>query len=213
MRGGSETMMSYVIGGMIIISIISAMFTGNMEQVSNGAMSGCIKAVELVISLAGTIAFWNGIMHVAEQSGITRSLAKLFAPVTRGILFPNLKKGSPALEAISSNIAANLLGLGNAATPLGITAMQELEKEANYPEVATDDMITFVAINTASLQIIPTTTAFLRLQAGSQNPLEIIVPVWISSVMALIVAVTLSKVLSKRKRYRVLHSRCGYSRG
>ena len=205
-------MMSYVIGGMIIISIISGMFTGNMEQVSNGAMNGCIKAVELVISIAGTIAFWNGMMHIAEKSGITGALAKLFAPVTRGILFPNLKKGSPALEAISSNIAANLLGLGNAATPLGITAMQELEKEANYPTVATDEMITFVAINTASLQIIPTTTAFLRLQAGSQNPMEVIVPIWISSLMALVVAVTLSKVLAKRKRYHVLGASPRYSK-
>ncbi len=210
MKGGNNTMMSYIIGGMIVLAIIVGFFTGNIEAVSGSAMSGSVKAVELVFSICGMIAFWNGIMKIAEKSGATAALAKFFEPVTRGLLFPRLRKGSPALVAISANIVANLIGLGNAATPLGMLAMQELEKEAGYPEKATAEMITFVAINTSSLQIVPTTTAFLRMQAGSADPLEILLPVWISSLAAVIVAVTLAKLLSPRTtRHRAAMFRRG----
>lgn len=192
--------MGYIIGGMIVLSFVTALFSGNMEAVSASAMNGGMEAVELMLRIAGTLAFWSGMMEIADRSKLTQSLAKLFQPVTKGLLFPRLKIGSPALVAISANIAANLIGLGNAATPLGIQAMKELEKEAGYPTSATEEMITFVAINTASLQLIPTTTAFLRLEAGSANPMEILLPVWVSSLMSLIVAVSVGKLWGKLGR-------------
>lgn len=193
-------MMSWVMGGMILLSVISGIFTGRMSELSAASLNGCKQAVELTITITGSLALWSGVMAVAEKSGLTTLLAQAMSPLTRGVLFRGLPRDSKALEAISMNLTANLMGLGNAATPLGLAAMKELEKEGGGSRRATNHMITFVALNTASMQLIPTTTAFLRLQAGSRNPMEILVPVWISSVASVTVAVTLAKLLAWGKR-------------
>ena len=159
-------MMSYIIGGMILLAIITGTAGGNMSAVSTAAMNGCGQAVQLVISLTGTICLWSGVMGIADRSGLTGALSRAFRPLNR-FLFRELDPDGPAVKAISLNMAANLLGLGNAATPLGLAAMKELEKVNRHPGAASQAMVTFVVLNTASIQLLPTTNAYLRLAAGS----------------------------------------------
>lgn len=204
-------MMSFVIGSMILLSIVCALFAGKMPDLENATLGGGKQAVELAITLAGSLALWGGIMRIAEKSGVTKALCSLLSPLTKGLLFRRLPENSPALEAISMNLAANLLGLGNAATPLGLAAMRELEKEAKGSAVATREMVVFVALNTASMQLIPTTTAFLRLQMGSAEPMGILVPVWISSLLSVTVAVALANLLYIVPRRSLSGGRAGRS--
>lgn len=187
-------MMNAVLVGMLIFSVVSAAFGGNMEALSAAALSGCGEAVTLVISLTGMLCLWCGLMKIAQQCRLTEAVARLFRPLTR-LLFPELPADSPALQAICMNLSANLLGLGNAATPLGLAAMQELQKLNRQKDTASNAMVTFVVLNTASLQLIPTTCAVLRQQAGSAAPMEILPAVWLSSVASAAAALTLARLL------------------
>lgn len=182
-------MMKWVMVIMLTAAVISAAVTGRMAEVSESFLSECTSAVELGISLIGIICLWSGVMRVAQKSGITEKLAKLLSPVM-GRLFKGLKKGGRAMQYITLNLTANILGLGNASTPFGIAAMREIEAEEHNsePENASHNMIMLTVMNTASLQLIPTTVAALRLQAGSENPMEILPCVWIVSICALTVA-------------------------
>ncbi len=174
--------MTLLMAGAFIFSLV----TGKTEEVSSAFLSECTSAVELTISLIGIICLWSGVMRVAQKSGITEILAKLFAPLLCK-LFKGLKKGGKAMQYITLNLTANILGLGNASTPFGLKAMAEIEKEEKNlsPENASHNMIIFTVMNTASLQLIPTTVAALRLKAGSSDPMEILPCVWITSVLAL----------------------------
>ena len=192
-------MMNAVLVGMLIFSVVSAAFGGNMEALSAAALSGCGEAVTLVISLTGMLCLWCGLMKIAQQCRLTEAVARLFRPLTR-LLFPELPAGSPALQAICMNLSANLLGLGNAATPLGLAAMQELQKLNRQKDTASNAMVTFVVLNTASLQLIPTTCAVLRQQAGSAAPMEILPAVRLSSVASAAAALTLARLLRGGKR-------------
>ena len=174
-----------------------------MAAVSTAAMNGCGQAVELALSLAGTICLWSGVMGIAEKSGLTDVLSRMFRPVNR-FLFRGLSPDSPAIKAVSMNMAANLLGLGNAATPLGLAAMKELARENPEPGTASQAMVTFVVLNTASLQILPTTNAYLRLAAGSKEPMEILPAVWLASTVSICVGVFMSRALRGRKQRREL---------
>ena len=196
-------MMSGIIGGMILLSIITGAVGGNRAAVSTAAMNGCGQAVELALSLAGTICLWSGVMGIAEKSGLTDVLSRMFRPVNR-FLFRGLSPDSPAIKAVSMNMAANLLGLGNAATPLGLAAMKELARENPEPGTASQAMVTFVVLNTASLQILPTTNAYLRLAAGSKEPMEILPAVWLASTVSICVGVFMSRALRGRKQRREL---------
>ena len=187
-------MMNAVLVGMLIFSVVSAAFGGNMEALSAAALSGCGEAVTLVISLTGMLCLWCGLMKIAQQCRLTEAVARLFRPLTR-LLFPELPAGSPALQAICMNLSANLLGLGNAATPLGLAAMRELQKLNRQKDTASNAMVTFVVLNTASLQLIPTTCAVLRQQAGSATPMEILPAVWLSSVASAAAALTMARLL------------------
>lgn len=184
-------MMKWVMAVMITAAVIFAVITGRMSEVSEAFLSECSSAVELCVSLIGIICLWSGVMRVAQKSGITEQLAKLFALVL-GKLFCGLKKGGKAMQYITLNLTANILGLGNASTPFGLAAMREIEVEENSsePEKASHNMILLTVMNTASLQLIPTTVAALRLKAGSENPMEILPCVWIVSVCALASALT-----------------------
>lgn len=179
-------MMKWVMTIMIAAAVLFALITGRMGEVSQAFLSECTTAVELAISLMGVICLWSGIMRVAQKAGLTEMLAKVFAPVL-GKLFSGLKKGGKAMQYITLNLTANILGLGNASTPFGLKAMQEIEAEENNldPASASHNMIVFTVMNTASLQLIPTTVAALRLKAGSENPMEILPCVWIVSALAL----------------------------
>ena len=192
-------MMNGIIGGMILLAIVTGAVGGNMAAVSTAAMNGCGQAIQLVISLAGTICLWSGVMGIAEQSGLTDALSRMFRPINR-VLFRGLAPDSPAMKAVSMNMAANLLGLGNAATPLGLAAMEELEKVNPTPGTASQAMVTFVVLNTASLQILPTTNAYLRLAAGSKEPMEILPAVWLASTVSICVGVAMTRVLRGGRR-------------
>ena len=158
---------------MVILSVICSIVTGRTGELSNSVGNGADKAIQLIISMAGVMCLWSGIMKIAERSGLTGLIAKLLSPVL-GRLMPEYKNNSAAMNAVSANVTANILGLGNAATPLGIIAMKEMQKSNTLRSEPNDSMIMFVLINTASIQIIPATTAALRQAAGSAQPYSIL---------------------------------------
>lgn len=192
-------MLNYVWSGLVIISIIYSVFLGNTEDLSKALVDSGASSIELIITMAGIICLWTGIMKIAVESGLTSVFAKIFSPLLRP-LFPNLDKNSDAYKSISMNISANLLGLGNAATPFGLKAMEQLHTLNNKCDTASNEMIIFVVMNTASLQLLPTTLASLRQSYGSSAPFEIIVPVWISSACALAAALICACTLNCVKR-------------
>ena len=196
---GIGRMMSVLFVGMVLFSFVSAAFGGAMPQLSEAILSESANAVQLVLKILGSICLWSGVMEVAEASGITRKLASAFSPVTR-LLFRGLEEDSPAMRAITMNFTANLLGLGNAVTPLGLTAMQELEKQEHTDTRASNNMILFVVLNTASLQLIPTTTAMLRLQNGSAAPMEILPAVWMASALSVLSGILMAKLMERLGR-------------
>lgn len=176
-------MLSYIFVFIIVISVITAIFTGQTEQVSSSIMDGAAQSVELMITMCGMMCLWSGVMEVAKQSKLTEKMSALFAPILKP-LFPDVDKNSKAFSCICMNVSANLLGLANAATPLGISAMKELKSLADTDK-ATDSMVTFVVMNTASIQLLPTTLATLRVSYGSNSPFDIIFCVWVTSIIAL----------------------------
>ncbi|MCL2638235.1 MAG: spore maturation protein A [Oscillospiraceae bacterium] len=188
-------MMKWVFAGLIFFSLVFGVIGGDVAAVSDAALSEAANAVTLCLTLCGVICLWSGIMRVAQMSGLVEVLAKAFKPVLIR-LFKGINPNGKAIGYIVLNITANLLGLGNASTPFGIAAMRELEKEESTGESASNNMVIFVVINTASLQLIPTTAAAIRLKHGSAAPMEILPAVWICSLAAVIVAVTMAKILS-----------------
>ena len=186
-------MMNYIWVGLIGISFVCAVASGRALELSASVMDGAKESVELVFSVLGILCFWSGMMEIAKRSGITQGLAKIFSPILSK-LFPDVKKNSPAMNYISLNISANLLGLGNAATPFGLKAMRELARVNPLKDTASDSMLLFVVMNTASLQLIPTTLCAYREAYGSQRPFDIIVPVWVTSVCALVAGITVAKL-------------------
>lgn len=192
-------MMNYIWSGILIISVICSILTNKISDVSNAVLSGASDAISLVISLTGMMALWTGIMKVAESSGITHIISKIFSPIIK-FLFPSLYENRKASDAVCMNITANLLGLGNAATPFGIKAMNEMQKLNKNKSVATQSMIMFVVINTASLQLIPTLLCTIRQKYGSQNPMDILPCLWISSLIALVAGITITKIFEKTEK-------------
>lgn len=183
--------MNYIWCGMIIVSIIVSIVNGTVNETINGAFEGAKESVFVVLSFAGVMCFWTGMMRIAEKSGIMGKVEGLLRPVIR-FLFPN--SASEAKKYIAMNMSANLLGMGNAATPMGIKAMQALDRENSNPLYASDDMCMLVVLNTTSIQLIPTTIIALRVAANSADPFSIVLPIWISSLTAVLVAVFLAKL-------------------
>lgn len=190
-------MLNYIWGGMILISLVVSVFTGRVEQTAAAAVDGAASAVENCISLLGIMCFWTGIAKIGERAGTVKIFSRVLRPVTRRI-FPRLKEGGAAMNAIVLNIIANILGMGNAATPLGIKAVKELNKLNRNGRAATNEMCMFVVLNTASVQLIPTTVISMRAAWGSQTPGEVIVPIWIVSFCALTVGIVVTKLLEGR---------------
>ena len=194
-------MMNYIFPILVLFSFIAAIINGEMSALSMSVVNGGQKAVELIIRLVSMLCLWGGIMEIAEQSGITKAFSKIMNPLMK-LIFPRLKNEKYALEAISMNITANVLGLGNAATPLGLEAMRRLQLINPYTDKASDEMVVFEVMNTAAMHIIPTTVATLRGQYGSHNPMEIMPASILTSACALFVAVLFAKTgnfLSKRR--------------
>ena len=180
----------------IIISFIYAIFFGNIENLNKSIFSSVEEAVNLSISLLGTMCLWSGIMQIARETTFVNKLSNLLAPVMK-FLFPDVKKGSNIYQEISMNIIANLLGLGNAATPLGLKAMKSMQEENVDKDVLTNSMATLIVLNTASIQIIPSTVIAIRSSLGSTNPSIIIVPVWIATICAGVVGMLAVKFFIK----------------
>lgn len=190
-------MLNIIWPAFIIIAFAYAIIMGNVEEVNKSIFDSAGSAVELSITFLGTMCLWNGIMKIVQETGLMKKLTTLLKPIM-SFLFPELKKESPAKEKISMNIIANILGLGNAATPLGIKAMSELQKENMKKDTLSNSMVMFIVLNTASLQLIPTTVIAIRTSLGSENPSSIIVPVWIATMVAAITAVFVTKSLMKK---------------
>jgi len=176
---------------MAIIGIVYAMFNGTMDEVNQALFESADEAVTLSIKLISILVFWLGIMKIAEKAGILAGLAKLFKPIISR-LFPEIPKDHPAMGYILSNVTANLFGLGNAATPLGIKAMEEMKKLSGS-DTASRSMITFLAINTAGLTLIPTTVIGIRMQYDSASPTEIVGTTIIATLFSLSCAILLDR--------------------
>lgn len=181
----------------IIISYIFAIFTGKVNEINNSIFESCESAVNLSITFLGTMCLWTGIMQIAKKTTLISKLAKTLSPIMK-ILFPNMKKDNPAYKEISMNMVANILGLGNAATPLGLKAMKTLQEQNSKKDTLTDTMAMFIIINTASIQVIPTTVIAIRSSLGSSNPTAIILPVWIATIAAAIAGIISAKILKKK---------------
>lgn len=186
-------MLNYVWAFMIIFSFVCAVLTGNIQDISQAVLSAGSDAVELCLKLLGIMCLWCGLMNIAQESGLCSRISRLFNPVLR-YLFPSVKDNKSALESISMNITANLFGLGNAATPLGITAVKKIQSQCDKKDTVTKDMAVFVVMNTAALRLIPSTAAALREAAGAREPMDIIFCVWISSALSLIASVVAVKI-------------------
>jgi spore maturation protein A len=192
-------MMKWVFSGFVALAVLFGAATGRMDEVSNAALTSCGDAVQLVITLTGSMCLWSGLMKVADTAGLTEKLSLALRPVMR-LLFRGMSHASESARAITMNMAANLLGLGNAATPLGIAAMRAMAREERAGSVATDNMVMFVVLNTASLQLIPTTTAIMRAAAGSPRPLEITPAVWLASAVSVAVGVAAVRLMGRRRK-------------
>ena len=180
----------------IIISIVYAILTGKVAEVNNSVFESANETVKLTITFFGTICLWNGIIHIASKTTMIEKLTNKLSPIIK-FLFPDLKKEKEVQKEISMNIVANMLGLGNAATPLGLKAMKSMQKLNDNKERLSNAMAMFIVLNTASLQIIPTTVIAIRNSLGSQNASGIIIPVWISTVIAAVAVIILTKLLIK----------------
>lgn len=181
----------------IIISFIFAIYTGNISNVNNAIFSSAEQTVELCLTLLGTLCLWNGIMNIAIKTSLIKKLSKFFKPLIK-FLFPDLKNDEEITEQISMNIIANVLGLGNASTPIGLKAISSMQKKNEDKTTLNNSMAMFILINTASLQIIPTTVIAIRSSLGSSNPSKIILAVWIATIAAFITAIIAGKILSKK---------------
>ncbi len=181
----------------IIISYLYAIFTGRVNEINNSVFESCESAVKLTITFLGTMCLWSGIMQIAKKTTLIDKLTNFLNPIMK-ILFPEIQKQNPVHKEISMNMVANILGLGNAATPLGLKAMKTLQKENPKKDTLTNPMAMFIIINTASIQIIPTTVIAIRNSLGSTNPTSIIIPVWVATICAAVAGITAAKILMKK---------------
>jgi spore maturation protein A len=186
--------------GMIIVSIVYGLLSGSIESVGAAAVEGASEAVKLCIGICGVTSLWTGVMELLSRAGVTGKLRDAFLPALKR-LFPRSKNNAAAMEAVSANVAANLLGLGNAATPLGIQAASEMARHARGG-VATDDLCMLVVLNSASIQLIPATVAAVRAAAGAENPFDILPAVWLASAVSVTAGIIAAKAMARLSRAR-----------
>ena len=181
----------------IIISFAFAIYSGNISNINSAIFSSAEQTVELCLTLLGTLCLWNGIMSIALKTSLIKKLTKFLKPLI-SFLFPDLKKDKKISEQVSMNIVANILGLGNASTPIGLKSISSMQEKNNDKTTLNNSMAMFILINTASLQIIPTTVIAIRSSLGSNNPSKIILAVWVATIAAFLTAITAGKILSKK---------------
>ena len=189
-------MLNYIWFALMAIALVVAIFTGTAPAVTKGAIDSAKTAVEIALGLVGIMTLWLGIMKVAEAAGLISLLGRALRPISR-VLFPEVPPEHPAIGAMIMNIAANMLGLSNAATPLGIKAMEELQTLNEEKETATNAMVTFLVLNTAGIQLIPATIIGVLAAAGAKNPTAIIVTTIVATLSGAVAAVTAAKILQR----------------
>ena len=187
--------MAWVWTAMVVLSLVCGLWTGRIDAVANAALEGADSAIRLSISMAGIMCLWSGVMEIMNACGISAMLARAFRPLLRRLL-PQACRDEETLAAVSANVSANLLGLGNAATPLGIRAARRMA--VGCGGVASDELCLLVVLNTASIQLLPTTVASVRAAAGSSAPLDILPAVWLSSLLSVTTGLTAAALLSRR---------------
>ena len=195
-------MLNAIWAGMIVLGILYGAFTGNLEAVSNAALESAGEAVDLCITMCGIMGLWTGLMKIAQQAGLIAALTRGISPFV-SFLFPRIPKNHPARESISTNIVANVLGLGWAATPAGLKAMEELRglqngKKKSRDGVASKEMCTFLILNISSLQLIPVNIIAYRSQYGSGNPAAIVGPGMVATIASTVAAIIFCKVMEKK---------------
>jgi len=195
-------MLNYIWLGMIILAVVLGGINGKIESVTKSAIDSAAASVTIAIGLIGIMALWLGVMKIAEDSGLMSLVARMIAPIMRR-LFPDVPPDHPAMGSMILNIAANMLGLNNAATPLGLKAMEDLEKLNSYPGIATNAMCTFLTINTAGIQLIPATMISIMASAGSKEPTAIIGTTLAASFLAVVAGVTAAKILERLPVFNV----------
>ena len=194
--------MNYIFGLFICLSITVALINGTTEELIEGMLSGCNLAVKVAFSLIGIMGFWLGIMRIAEKAGIVNFLSKLIYPILK-FLFKDIKKDSTTLGDISLSIGANALGLTNAATPIGLKVMKDLQKNNPNKEIATDSMCMFLAMNTAGFQIIPITVIAVLVGLGATNPTSIILPTLLVTTLTFIISIVIAII------FRIIYRKGG----
>jgi|SRR5581483_7723952 len=189
-------MLNYIWFALMAIALLVAVFTGNAAAVTRGAVDSAKTAVDIALGLIGIMTLWLGIMRVAEKAGLISLLGRALRPFSR-LLFPEIPADHPAIGAMIMNLAANMLGLSNAATPLGIKAMEELQELNPKKETASNAMVTFMTLNTSGIQIIPATIIAVLAALGSKNPTAIISTTIVATLCGAITAVTTAKILQR----------------
>ena len=192
--------MAWVWTGMVVLSLLFGLFTGHLDAVANAALEGANSAIELSLSMAGILCLWSGVMEIMNVCGLSSALARTFRPLLRRLL-PNACRDEETLAAISASVSANLLGLGNAATPLGIRAARRMARGCDG--VASDELCLLVVLNTASIQLLPATIASVRAAAGCRTPFDILPAVWLASVLSVTVGLLTARILSRRGKGRL----------
>lgn len=190
--------MGIIWAGMVLISVVCALATGRMDAVATGALDGAAAAVELCLSMTGVLCLWMGIMEIMRRCGLSRALARLLRPILKR-LYPDFARDGAVMDNIAANVSANLLGLGNAATPLGMEAARLMSVKS--PGVASDSLCMLVVCNTASIQLLPTTVASVRAAAGCEAPFDILPAVWLASAISVTVGICAAKLFARVWRH------------
>ncbi len=192
-------MVSIIWGFFLVVGVFFSIFTGQIEPLNNQILKGASEGIGILMEMLPVLVLWTGVMKIAEDAGILQKFSNLVRPILH-LIFPSLDKDDAALGYIASNIAANALGLGSAATPFGLKAMDELQKKNPKKDTATEAMITFLILNTGGVTIVPTTVIALRLMHGSANPSEIIITSILATACSSISGLFLDYIIRKRKR-------------
>ena len=192
--------MAWVWTGMVVLSLLFGLFTGRLDAVANAALEGANAAIELSLSMAGILCLWSDVMEIMNVCCLSSALARAFRPLLRRLL-PQASRDEETLAAISANVSANLLGLGNAATPLGIRAARRMARGCDG--AASDELCLLVVLNTASIQLLPATIASVRAAAGCRTPFDILPAVWLASVLSVTVGLLTARLLSRRGKGRL----------
>ena len=184
----------------IIVSFIYSIYTGRISNLNGAILNSAEQTVQLCITFLGTLCLWNGIMNIAIKTSMIKKLTKFLKPIIN-IVFPEIKNDKKISEEVSMNMIANILGLGNAATPLGLKAINSMQEKNPRKDTLNNSMAMFILINTASLQIIPTTVIAIRMSLGSINPTKIIFAVWFSTICAATVGILVTKICIKLRLF------------